>query len=67
MVSDTASQPSGLGATIVRGTLMAALITIAWGALFVVMDVTAYSATLAVVVAGGFRLLCFGVPMKKLK
>lgn len=39
---------------------MAGLIAISWTALFILMGVTAISTVLAVVIAGGVRLLCFG-------
>jgi hypothetical protein len=51
----------------VRGALMAVLIAISWTVLFILMGVTAVSAILAAVIAGGVRLLCFGVPIGKLK
>jgi hypothetical protein len=65
MIPDTASHPSSLGAMMVRGALMAVLTAVSWSALFIVMGVSAFSAVLAVVIAGGFRLLCFGLPLKK--
>ena len=44
---------------------MAVLIAISWSALFVVMGVSAFLGVLAAVIAGGFRLLCFGLPVRK--
>lgn len=65
MIPDTASHPSALGAIVVRGTLMAVLTAVSWSALFIVMGVSTFSAILAAVLAGGFRLLCFGLPVRK--
>jgi hypothetical protein len=67
MVPGTVSQPRLLRGMIVRGALMAVLIAISWTALFILMGVTAISAVLAVVIAGGVRLLCFGMPIGNLK
>ena len=65
MMPDAASRPSPLSAVIVRGALMAVLTAVSWSALFIVMGVSAFSAVLAVVIAGGYRLLCFGLPLRK--
>lgn len=65
MIPDTASHPGSLSAMMVRGALMAVLIAISWGALLIVLGVSAFSAVLAVLIAGGFRLLCFGLPFRK--
>lgn len=66
MVLGAASQPRSLRDVIVRGTLMAVLIAISWAALLILMGATVISAVLAVVIAGGVRLLCFG-PIRKLR
>jgi hypothetical protein len=65
MVPDTASHPSSLGAMMVRGALMAVLTAAGWSVLFIFMGVSAFSAVLAVVIAGSFRFLCFGLPIRK--
>ena len=65
MIPDTASHPSSLGAMMVRGALMAVLTAVSWTVLFIFMGVSAFSAILAVVIAGGFRFLCFGLPIRK--
>jgi len=65
MTPDAASHRNSLGAMMVRATLMAVLTVLSWSALFIVLGVSAFSAVLAVVIAGGFRLLCFGLPVIK--
>lgn len=64
MIPDTTSHPRSLGATMVRATLMAVLIATSWNALFIMMGISVVSAVLAVAIAGGVRLLCFGLPIK---
>lgn len=64
MIPDTASHPSFLGAMTVREALMAILIAVSWSLLFIVIGVNVFSAVLAAMIAGGFRLLCFDLPIR---